>query len=217
MKSIYDIMKEVLGIDMPEDKKEAFDKAWKENYRTKEEYEKAVQKRDEYKTSLDTVQEKLDAFKDVDVEDLKGQISTLTNDLQAEKDARAKDAALVELEKNVDAFLSGKKFVNPITQASLRKSLMEELDKDTAKGKSIADIFTGLITDAEGKQMENILVDEEQQKREQSKAQFTNPLNTGGGAVTKVTREEFLKMGDAERILLKQNDPDTWAALTGRR
>ena len=217
MKSIYDIMKEVLGIDMPEDKKEAFDKAWKENYRTKEEYEKAVQKRDEYKTSLDTVQKKLDTFKDVDVEDLKGQISTLTNDLQAEKDARAKDAALVELEKNVDTFLSAKKFVNPITQAALRKSLMEEMDKDTAKGKSIADIFTGLITDAEGKQMENILVDEEQQKREQNKAQFTNPLNTGGGAATKVTREEFLKMGDAERILLKQNDPDTWAALTGRR
>ena len=94
---------------------------------------------------------------------------------------------------------------------------MEEMDKDTAKGKSIADIFTGLITDAEGKQMENILVDEEQQKREQNKPQFTNPLNTGGGAATKVTREEFLKMGDAERILLKQNDPDTWAALTGRR
>jgi len=216
MKNIYEILKGI-GIEIPAEKKDAFDAEWKENYRTKAEYDKAVEKRDEYKASLDKVQGELEGFKDIDVAELKNQVSTLTTQLQEEKTARAKDAALVELEKNVDTFLSGKKFVNPITQAALRKSLMEELDKDTAKGKSIADIFTGLITDAEGKQMENILVDEEQQKREQNKAQFTNPLNKGGGTVTKVTREEFLKMGDAERILLKQNDPDTWAALTGRR
>ena len=211
MKNIYEILKGI-GIEIPAEKKDAFDAEWKENYRTKAEYDKAVEKRDEYKASLDKVQGELEGFKDIDVAELKNQVSTLTTQLQEEKTARAKDAALVELKKNVDTFLSGKKFVNPITQA-----LMEELDKDTAKGKSIADIFTGLITDAEGKQMENILVDEEQQKREQNKAQFTNPLNKGGGTVTKVTREEFLKMGDAERILLKQNDPDTWAALTGRR
>lgn len=216
MKSIYEILKGI-GIEIPAEQKEAFDKEWKENYRTKAEYDKAVEKRDEYKESLDKVQGELEGFKDVDVDELKGQISTLTTQLQEEKNARAKDAALVELEKNVDTFLSGKKFVNPITQAALRKSLMEELDKDTAKGKSIADIFTGLITDAEGKQMENILVDEKQGKLEGQKARFTSPLNTGGSGALKVTREEFLKMGDAERILLKQNDPDTWAALTGRK
>lgn len=216
MKSIYEILKGI-GIEIPAEQKDTFEKEWKENYRTKVEYDKAVEKRDEFKESLDKVQGELEGFKDIDVDELKNQVSTLTTQLQEEKTARAKDAALVELEKNVDTFLSGKKFVNPITQDALRKSLMDELDKDTAKGKSIADIFTGLITDAEGKQMENILVDEQQEKLEGQKARFTSPLNTGGSAVTKVTREEFLKMGDAERILLKQNDPDTWAALTGRR
>ncbi|WP_337659199.1 phage scaffolding protein [Eisenbergiella tayi] len=216
MKNIYEILKGI-GIEVPEEQKETFDKEWKENYRTKVEYDKAVEKRDEYKESLENVQGELEGFKDIDVNELKNQVSTLTTQLQEEKAARVKDAARVELEKNVDSFLSEKKFVNPITQDAIRKNLMEELDKDSAKGKSIADIFTGLITDADGKQMENILVDEQREKLEGQKARFTNPLNTGGAGALKVTREEFLKMGDAERILLKQNDPDTWATLIGRR
>lgn len=39
-------------------KKVDFDKTWKENHRTKVEYEKATSQRDGYKTSLDTVNEK---------------------------------------------------------------------------------------------------------------------------------------------------------------
>ena len=39
MKNIHDILKN-FGLEVPEDKKADFDKAWKENYRTKAEYEK---------------------------------------------------------------------------------------------------------------------------------------------------------------------------------
>ena len=41
MKNIHDILKN-FGLEVPEDKKADFDKAWKENYRTKAEYEKAT-------------------------------------------------------------------------------------------------------------------------------------------------------------------------------
>ena len=41
MKNIYDILKD-FGLEVPEDKRAGFDKAWKENYRTKAEYEKAT-------------------------------------------------------------------------------------------------------------------------------------------------------------------------------
>ena len=58
MKNIYEILKDY-GLEIPEEKKADFDKSWKENYRTKNEYDKAVNQRDEYKTSLDTVNEKL--------------------------------------------------------------------------------------------------------------------------------------------------------------
>lgn len=88
MENIYGILKG-FGLEVPEDKKADFDKAWKENYRTKTEYEKATSQRDEYKTSLDTVNEKLKEFDGVDVADLKGQIATLQEDLKKKDDEYA--------------------------------------------------------------------------------------------------------------------------------
>lgn len=81
MKNIYDILKE-FGLEVPEEKRADFDKSWKENYRTKAEYDKATSQRDEYKTSLDTVNGKLKEFEGVDVTDLKGQITKLQQDLK---------------------------------------------------------------------------------------------------------------------------------------
>ncbi len=88
MKNIYEILKE-FGLEVPEDKKADFDKAWKENYRTKAEYDNATSKRDEYITSLDTVNAKLKEFEGVDVADLKGQITKLQDDLKAKDDEYA--------------------------------------------------------------------------------------------------------------------------------
>lgn len=84
MENIHKILKD-FGLEVPEDKKADFDKAWKENYRTKAEYEKATSQRDEYKTSLDTVNAKLKEFDGVDVADLKEQIKTLKGDLEKQK------------------------------------------------------------------------------------------------------------------------------------
>ena len=93
MKNIYEILKE-FGLEVPEDKKTEFDKVWKENYRTKAEYDKAVNQRDEYKSSLDTVNDRLKEFEGVDVKDLQGQITKLQGDLKAKDDEyAAKEAA----------------------------------------------------------------------------------------------------------------------------
>ena len=88
MKNIYEILKD-FELEVPEDKKADFDKAWKENYRTKADYDKVAGQRDEYKTSLDTVNEKLKEFEGVDVNDLKGQITTLQEDLKKKDDEYA--------------------------------------------------------------------------------------------------------------------------------
>lgn len=88
MKNIYEILKE-FGLEVPEDKKADFDKAWKENYRTKAEYEKAIEQRDAHKTSLDEVNEKLKEFEGVDVNDLRDQITKLQGDLKAKDDEYA--------------------------------------------------------------------------------------------------------------------------------
>ena len=181
----YEQILKGLGVEIPEDKKADLKKKMEENYSTKEDYDEAVEKRDEYKTSLEQVQEKLDGFKDVDVDDLKGQIQTLTSELADEKKARAEDARKVEVEKTVYCFL------NDITENHFRDALVAELDKDSAKGKSIADIFKGMVTDDEGKQKPGIFVD----KAQANSAKFTAPVNKdkpAGGH--KYTMTEVMRM-----------------------
>lgn len=199
----YEQILQELGIEVPEDKKEDLKKKMSENYRTKADYDKAVEKRDEYKTSLEDVQEKLDGFKDVDVEDLKGQIQTLTTQLNDEKAARAKDARKAEVEKTVNDFLSsvddkGEKlysFLNDITEEHYHAALVEELDKDSAKGKSISDIFKGMITDKDGNQKQGIFVDKAQERANQNAARFMGSVNRSkpaGGQ--KYTMSQLMRM-----------------------
>lgn len=88
MKNIHEILKEY-GLEVPADKKSEFDKTWKENYRTKSEYDNAVTQRDSYKTSLDDVNARLKDFEGVDVKDLQGQITKLQGDLKAKDDEYA--------------------------------------------------------------------------------------------------------------------------------
>ena len=215
----YEQILSELGIEVPEDKKADLKKKMNENYRTKTDYDGVVAKRDEYKVSLDTVQGKLDGFKDVDVADLKGQIATLTTQLADEKAARAQDAQRVETEKNVNAFLSavgedGNKkyeFINGITEDFYRGKLLEELSKDSAKGKSIGDIFTALITDEDGKQKSDIFVDRKQAQLEAGRAKpFTGPLK---GAAQPTTTEKWKSMSLDERMKLKASDPATYERM----
>ena len=186
-----------LGIEIPEDKKADLKKKFDENYRTKADYDKAIIKRDEYKTSLDDVQKQLEEFKDVDVNDLKTQISTLTTQLADEKKAHDDDTR-----KTVDEFFAtvdekGEKvydFLNDITANHYREELSKALDSDSAKGKSIADIFKGMITDADGKQKAGIFVDKQQAAAQQNAAKFTKPAQQSGASGQKYTMSQLMKM-----------------------
>ena len=218
----YEQILQELGIEIPEDKKSNLKKKMDENYRTKLDYDKVTQKRDEYKTSLDDVQAKLDGFKNVDVDDLKGQIATLTTQLNDEKTARATDARKIELEKTINEFLAstddkGEKlyeFLNDITESHYREELVKALDSDSAKGRSIADIFKGMITDKDGNIKTGIFVDKQQAQAQQNAARFTTSIQNGSGTGGTLTKEDFKKMSLDARIKLKQSDPDLYSALS---
>lgn len=86
MKNIFEIMKEY-GIDMPEDKKKDFEKSVLENYKTVADYNKQAENlnkaNDTIKsndTAMKELRGKLDAFKDVDVTELKNTIAGLEKD-----------------------------------------------------------------------------------------------------------------------------------------
>ena len=126
MKNIETILSD-FGITIPEGKAADLRKAVAENYKTVAEFTKLQERHDALDTSLKDVQGKLAAFDGVDVAALKGQITTLTNDLQTERDNRKKDAAAVKLRSTVDTFLSGKHFVNDITRESITDKLVTAL------------------------------------------------------------------------------------------
>ena len=62
----------------------------------------------------------------------------------------------MKLRSTVDTFLSGKHFVNDITRESITDKLVTALGSDDARGKSIDDLFTGLVTDQNGKEIPGI-------------------------------------------------------------
>ena len=221
MQNIEQILQE-LEIEVPESKKDDLKKKMLENYRTVADYNKQVSKADDYKKSLDSVQEQLAGFKDVDVDDLKGQIQTLNQQLADEKAGRAADARKIEVEKQVSEFLASTdekgakqyEFMNGITEEYYKKALMEELDKDSAKGKSISDIFNGMITDKDGNQKEGIFVDKQQTAAQHNAARFTAPAKNGSRGGAGLTKEDFRKMNLDERLKLKQSDPELYTALS---
>ena len=126
MKNIYDILKD-FGLEVPEDKKTDFDKAWKENYRTKADYDKVAGQRDEYKTSLDTVNGKLKEFEGVDVADLRGQIEALQGDLKKKDDEYAAKEAERAFNDSLDKAITAAGGRNP-------KAIRGLLDLEALKG-----------------------------------------------------------------------------------
>ena len=199
-----------LGIEVPEDKKSDLKKKMSENYKTVADYDKQVKKKDEYKISLDDVQTRLAELEKEDVDGPKYKITTLTQELADEKEARAKEAKQTELRDKVKDFLSDKKFVNAITEDSIRSQMIQKLEEEN--GKNAEDVFKELTT-KDGKPIENILVDEKKAPDVKIPS-FTTKFNSGE---QKKGTQKFREMSLDDRMKLKAEDPDYYATLLNDR
>lgn len=206
----YEKILEDLGIEIPEDKKADLKKKMSENYKTVADYNKQVEKKDEHKTSLDEVQSKLADLEKEDVDGLKTKITTLTQELADEKEARAKEAKQTELRDKVKDFLSDKKFVNAITEDSIRSQMIQKLEEEN--GKNAEDVFKKLTT-KDGKPIENILVDEKKAPDVKIPS-FTTKFNSGE---QKKGTQKLREMSLDDRMKLKAEDPDYYATLLNDR
>lgn len=199
-----------LGIEVPEDKKSDLKKKMSENYKTVADYDKQVKKKDEYKISLDDVQTRLAELEKEDVDGLKDKITTLTQELADEKEARAKEAKQTELRDKVKDFLSDKKFVNAITEDSIRSQMIQKLEEEN--GKNAEDVFKELTT-KDGEPIENILVDEKKVPDVKIPS-FTTKFNSGE---QKKGTQKLREMSLDDRMKLKAEDPDYYATLLNDR
>ena len=202
----YEQILSELEIEIPEDKKADLKKKMSENYKTVADYNKQVAKKGEYKTSLDDVQSRLAELEKEDVDGLKTKITTLTQELADEKEARAKEAKQTELRDKVKDFLSDKKFVNAITEDSIRSQMIKKLEEEN--GKNAEDVFKELTT-KDGKPIENILVDENKAPDVKIPS-FTTKFNSGE---QKKGTQKLRGMSLDDRMKLKAEDPDYYATL----
>ena len=151
MKNIYTILEEV-GLTVPEDKKQSFDTAVRENYKTVSEYEKAVNARDNFKSQLDTANNTIS-----ELEKNKGDVAALQAEIdgykqekedreKAEREA-AEDAALMT---RFDKLNGERKYTNDFTKNGVFAVFKAALAQKENAGKADADIFAALTKDREG-------------------------------------------------------------------
>lgn len=139
-----EFLKEILGDKYPEF--EAAIKAYNEDpenkdkqiklanlgtgeYVGKAKYSSMELERDNYKSQLTTAQESLKAFEGVDVENLKGEITTLGTQLQNKETEFNKKLAEIEFNSNLETFFSSYKFTSDLA----KKAAIEDFKKKEFK------------------------------------------------------------------------------------
>ena len=138
MKNIETILSE-LGIQIPADKKDAFNSQFGENYKTTEETNRLRTSRDELKNQLDSAKNTLKSFEGVDINDLKGQIAKLTGDLAAKDTEYQAKIADMEFSAILDNAISSSGARNPKAVRALL-----DVDKLKASTNRDADIKSAL-------------------------------------------------------------------------
>lgn len=174
MKNIFEIAKE-FGLEIPEDKKNDFEKAVLENYKTVADYEKQTDKVTNLTSQLKTATDSLKEFEGVDPKDLQGQIATLTQNLadkEKEYHDQIADRDFSDLVKRAIRESNGRN----------EKAIMALLDMESLKQSKNQkeDVTTALkaLTEAEDSKM---LFGEAEPKRLGPANPIGSFLNGGGG------------------------------------
>lgn len=185
MKDIYSILSDA-GVTIADDKKEAFQKDLFANFKSVAEFTQKADRIKELEGQVSAAQaglaeanKRLEGFKDVNVDELKGQISKLTQDIADKENAWQAKVAGMEFDNAVEKAITGAKGKNPKAIKALLD--MEALKKSTNRD---ADVKAAL----EAVKKENDYLFETEQK----------PASYAGGTGTKAHQVGGVsKWGDA--------------------
>ena len=149
----------------------------------------------------ENLEKELQTMKDSasDVDALKQKIADLNNTLEGERKERKEKDEIARLNGLVTDFFADKHFVNAITADAIKKQLVETLNSDEARGKSISDLFDAIVKDEKGNYKPDIIIDDKTFKAQQSRSQIVgNNINQPDGA----------QLSMAELMKLKNQNPD---------
>lgn len=193
---IFEMLKEA-GVEIPADKKDAFNKEFRKTYKSEGEISKVTEKleadRDNWKQKAETAEETLKKFDSVDLETMQTELATWkTKAENAEKDYAAQIAKR-DFEDALKEEIGGYKF----TSEAAKKAIMAEIRESGLKvkdGKILG--LSDLLAQMKEKDA-SAFVDEKQEQLEAGRAKpFTRSLNPNGGNVKKMTREEIFGIRD---------------------
>lgn len=198
MKNIFDILSS-LGIEIPEDKKDALEKELAANYKTVAEYDKQAGKLSQALDKLKTAEDGLKAFEGVDVTDLQGQIAKLQGDLSAKDAAYAEKVANMEFDALLTSAVTAARGKNA-------KAIRALLDVDALKSSKNQEADIQAALEALQKDNEYLF--------ESDKEPLPNiVLPAKGKEPVTVTKESFAKMGYRERVAIKKENPELYEQL----
>ena len=153
------------------------------------------------KEKRDSLEKDLQSMKDSasDSDALNQKITDLTNTLEKERKERKEKDEIARLDSLVTDFFADKHFVNAITAGAIKKKLVETLNSDEARGKSVSDLFDAIVKDEKGNYKPDIIVDDKTFKAQQNRSQIVgNNIGQPDGA----------KLSMAELMKLKNQNPD---------
>ncbi|MCH5261599.1 MAG: phage scaffolding protein [Lachnospiraceae bacterium] len=191
---IFEMLKEA-GVEIPADKKDAFNKEFRKTYKSEGEIKKATEKieqeRDDWMQKAETAEETLKKFEGIDPAEIQKELETYKQKAaDAERDYAEKIA-----QRDFDDALKSEMENYKFTSEAAKKAIMAEIREAGLKlkdGKILG------LSDLLGKMKEkdaSAFVDEQLQQLEKGKAKpFTQSLTPKPAPGTKVTPAELMKM-----------------------
>lgn len=193
-----------LGVEITPEIEKAFPGEFVSDLEVRKKTEKLTaleEERKDLEAKQKKLEEELQTLKDSapDAEALNQKISELKATLENERKERAEKEEKARLGNLVTDFFQDKHFVNSITADAIKAKLVDSLNSDEARGKSIADLFDAIVKDEEGNYKPDILIDDKTFKAQQKRSQIVgNVINQPDGA----------KLSMAELMKLKNQNPD---------
>ena len=192
------------GVEVTEEMEKALSGDWVSKFEMDKKLSKMQELEDKNKELVgkqEMLEKELQALKDSapDADALNQKIAELTTTLENERKERAEKDEKARLDGLVTEFFADKHFVNSITADAIKSQLVEKLNSDEARGKSISDLFDAIVKDAGGKYKPDILIDDKTYQAQLKRSQIVgNPINQPDGA----------KLSMAELMKLKNQNPD---------
>lgn len=202
MKNIEKILAD-LGIEIPEDKVADLTKEVNANYKTIAEFEKKEKLIESLKEKADSAATTLERFKDIDPDQIKGEVESWKKKLEDAEAEYKKSLYDRDFKDALEKEMQNIKF----TSNSARESVLKQITDSGIQlkdGKLIGfnDILDGIKTKDSA-----AFVDEEAEKKEEAKVKFTSSITDN--KPSKITKESIMAIKDnAERRKAISENPE---------